>query len=295
MGTHALPSGRYRLQIRRTGLAVNEVFATRAHAEAAQAAYEGDKAGQSSRRAGGVTLDDAWSLYQASRAYLEKRPNSKTSEESHIKPLLQWLGRRKVKTLTADDVDAYITRQTKAGQAANTTRLAVAALSSVLNFCRAKSVVAANVCIGVKRPSARPKATRMPAGHQGALMTALGHPKYRFRAAARLVVLVRETGARPGEWANARWEWLHLAKQNVIFEDTKYKREPRTVPLNKDAMGLLTAQLEDVAINQLDTLGPSEWIFPVAGRDGELRPFAYSGTLRDMKKAALLPTKLRAH
>jgi len=296
MSIQLLPSGHYRLQVRRAALIVDEVFPTRAAAAKALAGYEGRRVGaKAARKASGVTLDEAWSLYLKSRDFNDKRPNTRTTEESHVKPVLQKLGARAVKLLVADDIDNLIVRQTKAGQAPNTMRLSVAALSSVLNFCCKKKMVESNVCLGVKRPTTLPKADRMPQGHQGALMKALAHSKYRFRASARLVLLVRETGARPGEWANAKWDWVNFEKQKIIFENTKYKREPRTVPLNKAAAALLCAQLEDLTIAQFDTFSTSEWIFPVVGRDGELHPLAYSGTLRDMKGEKILPKGLHAH
>lgn len=296
MGIRQLPSGRYRLQIRRSDLQVDEVYDTRDDAQAALQRHTGPAApGKRSRRSTGLSLDDAWTAYRESRAFLEKKPKTQRSEDTHVKPVLVRLGTRPVKSLTADDVDALIVAQTRAGKKPDTVRNAVASLSAVLNYCRTKAIVTSNVTIGVKRPSAPPVVKRMPPGHQGALMKVLNHPKYRYRAVARLALLVRETGARPGEWATARWDGVHLDKQRVIFEDTKYKRQPRTVPITQASMALLTAQLEDITLNHFDTLSASEWVFPVIGRDGELHPIAYTGTLRDMKKDALLPKGLRAH
>lgn len=295
MGIRKLPSGRYRLQIRRVDLNVDEVFDTRDAADEAQARYHGRSVGDPSRKASGVTLDDAWSLYLQSRSFVEKRPNTRSTEESHVKPILERLGSRAVKSLVADDIDDFIVRQTKAGQAPNTIRLAVAALSSVLNFCRVKSLVVANVCIGVKRPTTIPVVKRMPQGHQGALMKALTHTNYRFRAVARLVLLVRETGARPGEWVNAKWEWVNLERQKIVFQETKYKMEPRTVPLNKAAIALLAGQFEDLLITEHERFATSVWVFPGIGRDRQLCPLAYTGALRDMKKHDVVPKSLHAH
>lgn len=296
MGIRLLPSGRFRLQIRRAALTVDEVFETRAAAETALSKYLGSSAADKrARKAEGVTVDEAWALYRNSRTFIEHRPNTQRSEETHVKPVLVRLGTRPVKSLTADDVDDFIVRETKAGKAPDTVRNAVAALSSILNYCRSKAMVTANVTIGVKRPTSPPKVRRMPQGHQGALMKCLSHPRYRYRAVARLALLVRETGARPGEWARAKWDWIHLDKQKIVFEETKYKRQPRTVPITQAAMALLTAQMEDVVLGNFDTLSASEWVFPTVGRDGELRPIAYTGTLRDMKNDELLPKGLHAH
>lgn len=296
MGISQLPNKRFRLQLRRASLKVDQVFDTYEQATAAMDQYLGAKsAGSSPRKAHGPTVDEAWSLYRESRDFLEKKPNTRRSEETHVKPALQHFGSRPVKSLTPDDIDDFIVRETKARKAPDTIRNAVAALSAILNFCKKKQMVKTNVTIGVSRPSKEPTVKRMPEGHQGALMKVLAHPKYRYRAVARLALLVRETGARPGEWATARWDDIHLDQQRVIFKDTKYKRMPRTVPLTKAAMELLTAQLEDITINLFDQFSASEWVFPTLGVDGELRPIAYTGTMRDMKKADLIPKALRAH
>ncbi len=126
-------------------------------------------------------------------------------------------------------------------------------------------------------------------------MKILAHLKYRYRAVARLALLVRETGARPGEWASAQWEDINLGAQKVIFKNTKYKRMPRTVPLTNAAMALLTQQLEDITIQNFDKFAASEWIFPTISREGEITSIQYTGTMRDMKRDKLLPKTLRAH
>lgn len=295
MGIAQRDSGRFRLQIRRDDLKVDETYDTESAAREAQERYMGAGASGKARKSRRLTLDEAWTQYVASRAFLEKKSNTRCSEETHVKPVLAQFGGFSVRELTADHVDRFIATQLKAGKAADTIRNSVAALSAILNFCRKRNIVAANVTIGVKRPSAEPVVRRMPLAHLGALIKILTHPKYRFRAVARLALLVRETGARPGEWDRTQWDDLDLAKQEVVFKNTKYKRMPRTVPLTAAAMSLLCAQLEDITIKQFEKFGASEWIFPTKGRDGTLNPIPYSGTIRDMKKAQLIPKELRAH
>ncbi len=295
MGIKKLPSGRYRLQIRRASLTVDESFDTEQDAQSALERYLGGGSSGAPVKPRGLTVHEAWIQYIDSRSFLEKRPNTRRAEETHVKPIFEALGSRPVKSLTADDVDAFIVAQTKAGKAPDTVRNAVAALSSILNFCRKRNIVSANVTIGVKRPSAPPVVKRMPSGHQGALMKILAHHKYRYRAVARLALLVRETGARPGEWASAQWEDINLGAQKVVFKNTKYKRMPRTVPLTNAAMALLTQQLEDITIQNFDKFAASEWIFPTISREGEITSIQYTGTMRDMKRDKLLPKTLRAH
>lgn len=295
MGILQLPSGRFRLQVRQATLKIDEAFDTRKEAEDFLKLHTVGSSGAAAKKTRGITLDDAWSLYVASRDFLEKKQNTRNSEETHIKPVLLVLGSKPVKGLNADDIDAFIVKMTKAGKAPDTIRNEIAALSAVLNYCRKHRIVVANVTIGVRRPSKVPTVHRMPAGHQGALMKILAHPNYRYRAVARLALLVRESGGRPGEWVNVRWDDIHLDQHRVVFKDTKYKGMPRTVPLTKASMALLTAQLEDITIAMFDKFGASEWVFPTISRNGEIVPIPYSGAVRDMKEDELLPKGLRAH
>lgn len=290
MGIHLLPSGRYRLQIRRADLQVDTTYDTEAAARRAQAQY----LGRGLKRTG-PTLEKAWGLYLESRQFLEKKANTRRSEETHIKPGLARLGDRALVAITADDIDSFIVARQKAGMRPDTVRNEVAALSAVFAFAQKRSMLSANPCIGVRRPSAPRENRRMAAGDQGSLITALTHPTYRFRAVARLCLLVRETGARPGEWSNARWRDVDLDARKVTFQNTKYKNQPRTIPLTGAAIHVLGNQLEDITIREIDLFGDSEWIFPAVARNGELAAFAYSGSVRDMKAQGLLPRRFRPH
>ena len=288
-----LPSNRYRLQIRRARLRVDEVYDTRKLAREAEQKYLGRKEAAKGHRT--PTLDVAWDRYRASREFAVKKPLTRRSEETHIKPALRALGLKPVETITAEDIEKLITSRLKAKKAADTIRNEVAALSAVMVFCVRRHMVSSNPVIGVPRPSPEKKLRRMAPGDEGALMKLLAHPNFRFRSAARLCLLVRETGARPGEWVNVKWADIDLRAQKVSFPNTKYKGLPRTIPLTNAAVGLLSTQLEDITLKQFDVFGDSEYVFPTVGREGDLVPLAYSGTVRDLKVAKLLPSHFRAH
>jgi hypothetical protein len=106
---------------------------------------------------------------------------------------------------------------------------------------------------------------------------------------------VRETGARPGEWAVTRWQDIDLGAQKVTFPNTKYKSMPRTIPLTNAAVGLLGTQLEDITLKHFDEFGDTEYVFPTINKNGEPAPLRYSGTVRDMKEDGLLKKHVRAH
>jgi integrase len=287
-----LPSGRFRVQIRRKNMRVDEVFDTRTEAEDAQTRYLG-KTPQ--RKGGKITVAAAWNLYHADRDFLEKKASTRSGEETHVKPALTALGARPARSIEPDDIESFIRDELRTGKAADTIRNEVAALSAVLNYCVRKRFIPRNACIGVRRPTAEPKMRRMQPSDEGALMLLLKHARFRYRSTARLCLLVRETGARPGEWRATRWSDINLEKHRVTFPNTKYKRQPRTIPLTEAALTLLTAQLEDVAIRNLELFGESEYIFPAVAKSGEIVPLQYSGTVRDLKKDKLLPLGFRPH
>jgi integrase len=289
MGIQRLPSGRYRLQIRRAALRIDAIYDSEKAARRAQAQF------LKRRGERGLTLDAAWARYLESRNFLEKKSNTQRSEETHIKAALARLGERALAAITADDIDELIVARQKAGKRPDTVRNEVAALSAVFAFAQKKSMVSANPCIGVRRPSIERKNRRMAPGDQGALMTLVTHPKYRYRAVARLCLLVRETGARPGEWVVAQWRDLDFDARKITFQNTKYKSEPRTIPLTGAALRVLGDQLEDITLREMASFGDSEWIFPAIAKSGELTAFAYSGTVRDVKSAGLLPKAFRPH
>lgn len=292
MSIRQLPSGRWRVQIRRKHLRVDRVYDTRAEARDAERRYLNAQKGHS-----GVSLQDAWLDYVESLTYLQKKSRTRDTEASRIKRSLQRYGKRPVTTITSEDVESYITSRMKEASAnsADAIRLEVAALSALMNHCRKRGWISSNPCIGVRRPAATIKPRRMAREDEGALIALLSHSNFRFRSAARLCLLVRETGARPGEWKSATYDDVDLENSRVVFQNTKYRGQPRTVPLSDAAVRLLSDQLQDALIDHFDVFGGSNLLFPALGRDGVVRPLHYTGALRDAKKADLLPKRLRAH
>ncbi|MCP5278450.1 MAG: tyrosine-type recombinase/integrase [Thiobacillus sp.] len=293
MGIRRLASGKWRLQIRRKNLQVDELYDSEPEAKEALGKYT--HASGKSRE--DMTLEEAWELYAKSLEYASKRERTKDTEASRIKRLLDKYGTLAVSAFSADLVEGYITKRLKdtPKPSSDAIRLEVASLSALMNFCRKKRLIAANPCIGVQRPAAASTPRRLLQEDEGALISLLSHSNPRFRFAARLCLLVRETGARPGEWGGATYNDIDFSKNTITFRNTKYKKQPRTVPLTAAAARLLTSQLQDVVIDNFETFGNTDVIFPAVGQDGEVRPMHYTGALRDIKKKGLLNKRVRAH
>jgi len=292
MSIQKLPNGRWRVQIRRKNLHFDQVFDSEPEARAAQKKFVDAQKGQP-----GITLEDAWPIYEKSLEFTKKKARTQDTEASRIKRILRRFGKRAVASITSEDVEQYIVSRMKeeSKPSSDAIRLETAAMSALMKFCRRKGWIAANPCIGVARPPGKIAPKRMSAEQEGALIELQRHSNIRFRSAARLCLLVRETGARPGEWQNATYDDVDLDNEKVVFRNTKYRNEPRTVPLTKAAVRLLAEHLEDVMITNVELFGGANLLFPAVGRDGEIRPMHYTGALRDAKKHSLLPKSVRAH
>jgi len=290
MSIKKLPSGRWRVQIRRKHLRVDKVFDTESEAREAQQQYISVQ-----KSPKGVTLQDAWQDYEQSFVFLKKKPRTQDTEASRIKRLLRKYGKHAAASITSEHVERYMSSRLKEAPqpSADAIRLEVAALSALMTHCRKRRWIAANPCIGVGRPTAEIKPRRMSREDEGALISLLGHSNFRFRAAARLCLLVRETGARPGEWRNAAYDDVDLDNSRVIFQNTKYKGQPRTVPLSEVALSLVLEQMQDTLSSRSGLFGVL--LFPAPGRGDTVKPLHYTGALRDAKKASALPKRVRAH
>jgi integrase len=293
MGITKLDSGTWRLQIRRKRLRVDQVYPTEREARREESRY----LATTSSKTGTPTLQQAWDLYADSLMFQDKRERTRGTEASRIRKVIKKLDPIRVSDLKSDHVEDYIKwrRKMKPEPSRDAVRLEVAALSALLNFCREKQWISSNPCIGVSRPGGQIVPRRMSAEDEGPLISLLQHDNYRFRFAARLCLLVRETGARPGEWRNATTGDYDRTRDTITFQNTKYHGQPRTVPLTASALVLLAEQMNDVTVKNLGEFGGTDLLFPAVGKKGVVRPMHYTGALRDAKKHHVLPKRIRAH
>ena len=295
MSIQRIASGKWRVQIRRRSVRFDEVFATELEARQAEA----QQLRRVNPKASSIDVNNAWKLYEASLEFAAKRERTRRTESGRIKRWLKRFGDLPIASITSDDVEEFIAARLrqKPAPGADTVRLEVAAFSALLKYCVRKKFLASNPCIGVSRPSGARKLQRMSKDDIAQLMTLLRHPNRRFRYAARLCLLVLATGARPGEWSAVKKRDVDLAKGVVTFQETKYRGQPRSVPLTPVATKLLADHLaelvRDPEIREIAHV--SEILFPVIGKDDEVHPLHYTGALRDAKKKGLVPRSVRAH
>lgn len=294
MGILKLPSGTWRVQVRRKSIKVDQTFPTELDAKTFLARLQA----KVDPKATTPTLVNAWERYQRSLEYERKKERTRGTEAGRIKRFLEKYGDWPVGAIEPEHIRTYVADRLRAKPtpSPDAVRLEVAALSTLMNYCvEPERWIARNPCKGVPRPRAIPRVRRLSSAEQGSLITLLHHSNPRFRFAARLCLLVLMTGARPGEWLNTRLSDLNLKKGSVIFQNTKHNREPRSVPLTPAAMKLLDAQMFDRLTTNDGAFVDSDLLFPAVGDEGVIRPMHYTGALRDAKKKGLIPKSIKAH
>lgn len=295
MGVIQIASDKWRVQIRRKNLRFDQVFSSEREAKHAHTVH---LTGVSSN-ANTITVKNAWELYEKSLDFIQKRDRTRTTEAGRIQRWLTEHGKAPVDSIRADDIEAYIANRlvAKPQPGNDTVRLEVAAFSALMKFCVRKKYIAANPCIGVPRPPGRRRVARMSTEEHGKLMALLKNSNRRFRYVGRLCLLVHQTGARPGEWCGANVGDVDIEKKVVIFRETKYRAQPRTVPLTEAAVTLLNQHLADLTSDPemvMWTHGEDGLLFPAMGKNGP-RPMHYTGAIRDAKKKGLLPKSIHGH
>lgn len=305
MSVIKLPNGRWRVQVRRKGYPTfDKVFATEAVARAKEAAVRHDLDATSTPEQGSVS--QLWSRYFQSYEFQAKAQHTRATETSRIKPVIAELGAYSLPVLEQSPhlIYAYIDRRiqfvspkTKRKLSTSSVRLEIAALSALVAWAKRRKLVSGNFLRHIDRPGMSKRRRRVTSVEQATLDTATrDYARPKLAEAARFALLLRYLGCRPGELAALRRDDIELQKKELLFRDTKYRKEVRRVPLGTRAVGLLDAQLS-VA---LDAATGSPYLFSTKGRtlgdDGTpWRPFAYSGAIKRLRVEHVVPVEFHAH
>lgn len=204
------------------------------------------------RDSSGMTVTQAFEKYKTSEAWLEKAAGTtRKAEQSKQKPVIAALGSKRVRDLTADDVEDYIALRRKAKpsrskdpnatMSGTSIRLEVAALSSMLNWAVKKKAVAVNVAKHVQKPKSNRRTTRMTDDYIGKIFEK--DPIISDEVAYPFFRLLFTTGARPGELSHAVKENLRLDPPQLYLPRTKNDDE-RTIVLPLNLYELVEEHLE---------------------------------------------------
>lgn len=273
MSVTKLPSGRYRVQIRKKYMKFDALYETEAEARAA----EQDALARAQPPDKGITLRALWSRYKDSQLFDEKTANTQRTESQRIKPVMDKLGDYTLSELEAnpgliydyiDERKRTISKKTKKRMSGTSVRLEVAALSSVVAFAKQRKLVHANFVSSISRPAQTKRSRRVDNEEQGRLAIHARSSKENIARASRFMLLVRHLGCRPGELNELTVSNIRLDKHEVLFPDTKNGTD-RAVHLTKDARELIHLQLDTVPED-------CPYLFWSVSNDKEYTPYRYS-------------------
>jgi integrase len=300
-----LPSGKWRIQVRRQNWPrIDEAHFTN-EAEANARAVELELR-FGARPADARTLQEAWDEYIDSDTFTDKADSTQRCELRTAKHWLARLGQFKLREVEASPQVVVQYRQDrrkakyKRGESertygANQVRLELASLSSLMNYARERGWIQRNPLLGMKRPAKKAEERRISKVQQGRVLLAVVSKELRDedREAARYFALQQEFGARPGEMAKLTKADVDLADKLLCFRGTKTSAV-RYVPLTEWQRDRLAEQLVWAAIKE-EGDKPSPFVWSTWGKDGEWKPYNYSGWWKTLRKLGLVDGDSRPH
>ncbi len=291
MSVFKIAGGRWRVQIRRKTVRVDEVFESR------------DEALQAERKALGravdshaITVSELWSRYVESSDFSSKSEHTQATEKCRIKPVLAVLGNYAVAQFENDRgpihefMDARaraVSPRTGKKLSKATLRLELAALAAIVAFGIERRVLRENFLKTIKRPVAKPRRRRVEPGEHGKLRLAASGDGPSNQA-ARFLLLVRHLGCRPGELMKLRRHEVRLDRRDITFLDTKNGRD-RIVHVTTTAYELLDIQ-QSVSDRDCPYLFGT-W----SAKEGRWVPYNYAYGLRLLRSAGIVETGYHAH
>ena len=170
--------------------------------------------------------------------------------------------------------------------AAPTANRTVATISAILNLAVERGLLESNPGRGIRKLKENGPRSRVLGGEElMRFMTKLLETLQ--TVAGQAIYLLITTGLRRGEVLNLRWNDVNLADKSIYLTMTKCG-EPRYVPLNSQALDLLTRL-------QRERGAKGGFVFPGAGKTGHLTEVrkTFNAICRDAKIADLHPHDLR--
>lgn len=304
MSIMQLPSGKYRVQIRRKGFPkYDKVFATKAEAETAQAAITGEQKVVDAPSE--ITLSECWARYCQSQTFLQKAVATRRTEAGRIKPVLAVLGQyslvnlQSAPSLIYDYIDkrsTTVSAKTKKLLKSTNIRLEIAALSSVIAFAKQRSIVQANFVRQIQRPAQSKKKRRVDGVEVAGLRSVALSNDSRLAESARFVLLLRYLGCRPGELARLKRADVSLPKSELTFRDTKYQKRDRLIHLTPAAVGLLDTQTRYCRECGID----SPYVFSTPSVNGTKENpiyvhYNYESGVKALRKLGVIEKTFHAH
>jgi integrase len=289
-----LPSGAYRVRIRRVGVPlITRTFPTKKAAERWSDEQEAALGGavalplaiREYREAKNLTLRDLFARYFNSWNHSKKAETTRKGELTKSKPVILHLGDYSIVHINSALIAAYRdTRMSSIGHrgkplSGDQVRLEMALLCTVMSLAAGEwSLIPSNPCRGVSKPSGVERKRRLSEEEERRLRVAL-YARSDQKRLTRFVLTAFYTGMRAGEIAKLEKRSLKLDKKQIVLESTK-NSESRLIPLSDEMCSVLRHAL---ASSPAD----SPYIFTSRSRaGGAYVPFSYSSAWRETLKAA---------
>lgn len=293
MSVTKLASGRWRLQIRRKTLKVDELYDSQEAARAAEAVALGAHADTGM----GLTLRQLWLRYLDSEMFAEKAEHTQRTESRRILPVLEALGDCTPQELAAEPGPVYdyiesrrkvISKRTGTKLSNTTRRLELAALSSLIAYAKQRRIVRENFVSSISRPATGKRKRRVAPLEQGKLAAYARNSDQAVAQSSRFLLLVRHLGCRPGELAELLRGDVDLVDSELLFRDTK-NRTDRRVHITSDAAALLHLQL-------LDVPEKCDYLFVTwSPKKKQYVSYNYSGGVKKLREWGVIAQDMHAH
>ena len=181
-----------------------------------------------------LTLDGLWASYKAKHA--AKKKSGDQDEARYMRVLSPKWGGRKISAISFGDVEALIETIGEVHPIAANRTLAL--LSTMFGFARKKlKWTGANPCVGVDRFPETKRRRYLQGEEAGKLAEILDRESKANPASVAFLYLLILTGARKGEIAGCKWDWL---KGNIL-ELPDSKTGAKAVYLPPQALDVLAA------------------------------------------------------
>jgi len=217
-------------------------------------------------------------------------PNRETERDDYsLKHLYPFFNPRPLNNATRQDARDYITFRQSQGASAGTINREIGFFSAALTWAKREGWPVDNIMIGMRQqePSGRDRwLTRDEADR---LLNAARRPRAPYLH--DYVLLILQTGLRPGEALSLEWDRVDLGQRLIHFNPSDQKNRQRdSVPLNDDAVGALLSRW-----NWIQQRCPaSPWVFCNAEGDriGTVKK-AFAAAVKDAGIKGCHPHDLR--
>ena len=295
MGVRQIASGRWRLQIRKQSLKVDEVFDTK------EAALEAEARLLATRKQdpGKMKLSQLWAEYLDSDMFEVKAPKTQSTELGRIKPVLEKFGDCAIEELAENvklvkeykrERQKTISPRTKKKMSNTSVRLEMAAYSAVIEFAVEEDYLDVNFVNQVKRPPKGERKRRVSQEEQGNLAIFARNSDPAVAQAARFQLIIRHLGCRPGELRDLRVRDVAVLRREVTFWDTKNGTD-RRAHATEEALTMIQLQLDSLPED-------SPYLFPTWSPYKNKKcwvPYVYANGVKLLRRLGVVLPDYHAH